>query len=363
MHRPLHGRVVVSYTGSGDEINAFQHDERSVDICGYVDSIDGLKPVRTVQGHVFKFTLNNNEHVRMKILIWGTAMAKLWESQIQMWSVVELRGGTVKTGNPRYREADAHELEYHVQPSSDIQILGTFRPDIQPRKIQYRAVDMADIMSEQGPVELDCYIRTQPRTVQLNRASCGQLQVTDGYYRLAVNIASYTPNENLVVGAPVTIFSEVPRDSSLFAVADMNGIVIRQRDAMMSLEAVRAGFHPVIAVRRRRIDENPAELAQPIVPAVQAPVLAPVVQAPVVPVIIQQGARPVLANNEPVVPVMVQAVNEPVVPVNEANVLANNEPVVPVNEANVLANDEPVVPVMLQAVNEPVMPAIVQQAA
>ncbi|KAF7996118.1 hypothetical protein HCN44_010374, partial [Aphidius gifuensis] len=245
---------------------------------------------------------------------------------------VELRGGTVKTGNPRYREADAHELEYHVQPSSDIQILGTFRRDNQPRMIQYRTVDMADILSEQGSVELDCYIRTQPRTVQLNRASCGQLQVTDGYYRLAVNIASYTPNENLIVGAPVTIFGKMPRDSSLFAVADMNGIVIRQRDAMMSLEAVRAGFHPVIAVRHRRIDENPAILAQPIVPAVQAPVLAN--NEPVVPVIVQQGAQPVLANNEPVVPVMVQAVNEPVMPVivqqGAKPVLANNKPVMPV---------------------------------
>lgn len=79
------------------------------DICGYVDSIDSVKPVRTVQGHVFKFTLNNNGRVRRKILIWGSAMAKSWESQIQIRSVVEIRGGTVKTGNVRYCEADAHE--------------------------------------------------------------------------------------------------------------------------------------------------------------------------------------------------------------------------------------------------------------
>ncbi|KAF7996149.1 hypothetical protein HCN44_011055 [Aphidius gifuensis] len=71
---------------------------------------------------------------------------------------------------------------------------------------------------------------------------------------------------------PVTIFGEIPPDLSLFAVADMNGIIIRQRDAMMSLEAVRAGFHPFIAVRCHRIDKNLAILAQPATqPAIPAP--------------------------------------------------------------------------------------------
>ncbi|KAF7998460.1 hypothetical protein HCN44_010029 [Aphidius gifuensis] len=111
---------------SDEEINAFEHEERTVDLTGYVHAIESLKPLRTPQGHVLKFVLNNDSNTRMRVLIWGTSLAKLWEPRVQMFSVLQIVGGTVKLGNPRYREPDVQEMEFHCQPTTDITILGVY---------------------------------------------------------------------------------------------------------------------------------------------------------------------------------------------------------------------------------------------
>ncbi|XP_044019552.1 uncharacterized protein LOC122859934 [Aphidius gifuensis] len=211
----------------------------------------------------------------MKVLILGTSSADQWEKEIKMWSVLEIRGGTVKLGNVRFRDPAVHDMEYYVQSSSDITILGQYNPVNQlPRTITKKTIDLSDVMFENGYVEIDCYIQTQPRTVQMYRTSCGQCQVTDGYYRLTINIVDYTPNEKLVMGTPITIAGEFSHDSSFFSISNMDDISIREGGAIMSADDLRAGFHPVIALKSRRIDTT----AQPVVQTVQPVQLAQPVQ-------------------------------------------------------------------------------------
>lgn len=109
--------------------------------------------MRTSHGHVLKFTLNNAGTIRIKVLIWGTGPAHKWEKEIKMWSVLEIRGGTVKLSNIRFRDPAVHALEYHVQLSSDITILGDYNQDNRlPRTIIKKTIDLADVMFESGPV-------------------------------------------------------------------------------------------------------------------------------------------------------------------------------------------------------------------
>lgn len=189
-----------------EEIAAFQAGERNVDLTGFVDWIEGLKTVRTTQGHVYKLILNNDQSTRMRVLIWGTNMARTWDSQIQIHAVVQSIGGTVKTSHASYRDPALHIMKYHVQPSTAVSILGTYMPgNRRPIAAIYKPIEMSQVMFEEGQLEINCYIRTPFRVVQFKRSQCGQGQVTDGYYRLTVNIAAYTSNDNLTTGTAITI--------------------------------------------------------------------------------------------------------------------------------------------------------------
>lgn len=120
---------------------------------GDVDAIEGSRALRTPHEKVFKFVINNNSSTRIRILVWGTRMANLWERQITMNAVVEILGGTVKTSNIRFRDSSVHVLEFHVQPSSEIIIREEFSPDlVQTLNQHFRNIAVIDVMDTPGTV-------------------------------------------------------------------------------------------------------------------------------------------------------------------------------------------------------------------
>ncbi|XP_044019165.1 uncharacterized protein LOC122859563 [Aphidius gifuensis] len=77
----------------------------------------------------------------------------------------------------------------------------------------------------------------------------------NGHYRLTVNIAAYTPNDNLTIGTPITIHSEMIREPPYFSVATTDNIIICA-DNPLTREAARRGFNAISTARRRLADDQ-----------------------------------------------------------------------------------------------------------
>lgn len=117
-------------------------------------------------------------------------------------------------------------MEFHVQLNTDITFFGTSNPGQAEVAIIYRPIRMQDVMIRAGPVskffffslkfplpffhqssfffvkftivcskDIDSYIRSRLRVVQFNRFTCGQGEVTDGIYRMTINIATFVAND------------------------------------------------------------------------------------------------------------------------------------------------------------------------
>ncbi|KAF7994287.1 hypothetical protein HCN44_003377 [Aphidius gifuensis] len=199
---------------SDDEIAEFQPKEFNIvvyfknfsDIVGYVDAIEGARILRPPHEKVFKFTINNNGSVGMRILIWRSRMANLWERQIAMNVVVEILGGTVKTSNIRFRDPAVHVLEFHVQPTCKIIIHGDFFPNmVQAIDQNLRNIALIDVMNTPGLVEIDAYIRRPLRKIHYNHSTSGQGTITDGLYRLTINVAMFVLNPALEIGTAARV--------------------------------------------------------------------------------------------------------------------------------------------------------------
>ncbi|XP_033214531.1 uncharacterized protein LOC117171385 [Belonocnema kinseyi] len=54
---------------SDEEIQAFNHENKKMDCTGYVDMIEGIKTLKTAEGHVLKFVLNNASKSSMRVLM------------------------------------------------------------------------------------------------------------------------------------------------------------------------------------------------------------------------------------------------------------------------------------------------------
>ncbi|XP_044003841.1 uncharacterized protein LOC122849233 [Aphidius gifuensis] len=173
-----------------------------------------------------------------------------------MHSVIELIEGTLKISHASYRDPALHVMEYHVQPSTAVSILGTYMPgNHQPIAAIHRPIEMSHVLFEEGQLEINCHIRTPFRVVQFNRSQCGQGQVTDGYYRLTVNIAAYTPNDNLTIGTAITMHGEMIREPPYFSVATTDNIFMGA-DNPLTREATRRGFNAISTARRRLADDQ-----------------------------------------------------------------------------------------------------------
>ena len=88
--------------------------------------IDGLKSLKTSQGHVLKFVLNNAANSRIRVLIWGTALALKYEPSI---------------------------LEFHVQPHSVLRFHGEYKRNlISEPSVLFRNIPFDDVMIVDGPI-------------------------------------------------------------------------------------------------------------------------------------------------------------------------------------------------------------------
>ncbi|KAF7995991.1 hypothetical protein HCN44_008746 [Aphidius gifuensis] len=78
-----------------------------------------------------------------------------------MHSVIELIEGTLKISHASYRDPALHVMEYHVQPSTAVSILGTYMPgNHQPIAAIHRPIEMSHVLFEEGQLEINCHIRT-----------------------------------------------------------------------------------------------------------------------------------------------------------------------------------------------------------
>ncbi|KAF7998470.1 hypothetical protein HCN44_010407 [Aphidius gifuensis] len=140
---------------SDEEVEAFQPEDKSIDIIGYVECIEGLKTLKTASGHVLKFVVHNASKSRIRVLVWGTALATHYEQSIKINSIVEITGGNLKTANTHFRLPNdkTSTLEFNVQSHSLLTVHGQYdSSDHRVVNETYELIELDDVMLFNGNI-------------------------------------------------------------------------------------------------------------------------------------------------------------------------------------------------------------------
>ncbi|XP_011312740.1 uncharacterized protein [Fopius arisanus] len=187
-------------------------------------------------------------------------------------------------------------IEIAIQKTTVVTILGPFDPPPVVIEPQYQAVQLADVERVQGHVRLDVYIKVKIEQQRAGNGVYGSGAITDGYYRIPVNVSAFDVNFSPEVGTHVLIQGELRRNQygkPLIQIQDMAGIQV-VGDRIMPPEELQNGFRvpPVeasvinnapmavpAAANRAKVGQH-ADAAP--VPIAEAPVLEKVA-GPIVP--------------------------------------------------------------------------------
>ncbi|XP_043471969.1 uncharacterized protein LOC122504787 [Leptopilina heterotoma] len=229
---------------SEEEIGAFNDGDKSMELLGFVDAIDGLKELKTSQKHLFKFVLNNNSGVRMRVLVW----------------VIRITGGTVKMSNPNFRvsKENVNFLEFHVQSYSTMEILGNFLGHRVEFKETFRSILFDEVMIIEGDVETEGYLKVPFVEVTTPNSKYAQGIIVDGFYRLTVQIALFMINDKFVKGAHLRLRGEMNKEAGCFKIKDM-GCIDLFTNNIMAEDKLKSCIHSVTLVRTKRPSSSALE--------------------------------------------------------------------------------------------------------
>ncbi|KAF7995289.1 hypothetical protein HCN44_005949 [Aphidius gifuensis] len=122
-----------------------------------------------------------------------------------MHSVIELIGGTVKISHASYRDPALHVMEYHVQSSTAVSILGTYMPgNHQPIAAIYRPIEMSQVLFEEG--QLDNPLTREAARRGFNAISTARRRLADDQVvvpRVAVNVIEAVNINVVPAAAPI----------------------------------------------------------------------------------------------------------------------------------------------------------------
>ncbi|XP_074107756.1 uncharacterized protein LOC141533006 [Cotesia typhae] len=180
-----------------EEIDEWVLGDDSVEIKGFVDSIEGTKMVTPSTGinkepvALYKIVVNNGGTMRVRVLFWGP-LAKEYSAKIIDRTVVTIiRAKTVKP-NPRYinPQDNLFTLELTVLPSTKITI--DVLQFIQPTGArEIRTVDLKDLEGLEEIVRVFGYLKQEFVSVTTYGSTYGGGVLVSGETRVPVKISNY----------------------------------------------------------------------------------------------------------------------------------------------------------------------------
>ncbi|XP_044592781.1 uncharacterized protein LOC123270684 [Cotesia glomerata] len=198
-----------------EEIDEWIMGDDSVEIKGFVDSIEGTKMVTPSTGlskqqvALYKIVINNGATKRVRVLFWGTVADQYSSKIIDRTVITIIRAKTVKP-NPRYinPQDNLFALELTVLPSTKIIIdENTFKDLTVPHEI--RTVDMDDLEGLEEIVNVCGYLKQQFSSVTMFGSTYGGGVLASGKTRLPIKISNYTKTACFLLGSHLQMVGKV----------------------------------------------------------------------------------------------------------------------------------------------------------
>lgn len=253
-----------------------------------------LDPVRRSRANapprvkLFRCILSNLQGRLIRLLFWEER-ANEYESRVYR-RYIRICRARIVLANAAYADPteDLMPIEVSIQRNSTVTILGCYEDTPAIQRVVYQEVALQDVGRVEGAVRLTVYMRVAIEEQRYGNASYGSGAITDGFYRLRVNVTAFNPAQSPPVGAHVIVEGELRRDNFnavLLQVSDMNAIRVMD-DIIMDPVHLRNGFRvppnrealeDAAVVPIRRVDAPPVQLPVPHrdpVGAVAAPIVA-----------------------------------------------------------------------------------------
>ncbi|XP_011313006.1 uncharacterized protein [Fopius arisanus] len=220
---------------SDAEIDGFEPGDASMELIGYVETIEGMREIRSPQKHLFKFIINNGNDKRMRVLMWAKEALK-YLPQITLKQIVSLTMGTISAVNPKFKGSyeNMADTEFNVQTTSDVTFHGVYGETAQCF-LSYEEVPLQRVSTMTMPMCIEAFLRSPFKLVSTINGSYGAGLVVDPNYKLAVQITNFKDNENLTQGVCLKLKGQMAKNKmggQFFKVSDMgNENVVEGNDS------------------------------------------------------------------------------------------------------------------------------------
>ncbi|XP_072766281.1 uncharacterized protein [Anoplolepis gracilipes] len=168
-------------------LESVQLEDSTVEVIGFIDEIDGPKIVGKAQNYrLLKFILNNNCRHRIQVVVWNIEIER---------------------------------IQFHIKPNRIIHIDGvkakkTKVPEFNQGTLPYELIICSNTIISN--LVIQGHIKTRFNTLSSSFKTIGTGSITDGNYKLEIQIAHYEANDGFEKGENVETKGYVKHSNDIF---------------------------------------------------------------------------------------------------------------------------------------------------
>ncbi|OXU19605.1 hypothetical protein TSAR_014710 (mitochondrion) [Trichomalopsis sarcophagae] len=213
--------------------------DKTVEMMGYICSMTATQTVGNGYS-LMKFVTNGNKKVTC--LLWGQSLIDIHVSNLIINKKMHLDGAHCKMAILKFNQEQDNfvPFELNIQASTVVNYMGMHEPeeaaavDLQPEEVTFETINRATgLMAINGFVKMKFI--SMPSRFENACYGCGS--ITDGVYKITVNISNFVPKDDLSKGDAVSIIGNVnvPNNAMLnISCSDMNSITSSENVPAMS---------------------------------------------------------------------------------------------------------------------------------
>ncbi|XP_074111088.1 uncharacterized protein LOC141535164 [Cotesia typhae] len=267
-------QALIDTFTTNDEINYWVIGDDTIELCGYIDQIEGMKKVSggKSQGQgmssLFKIIINNGSGSRVRVLFWGQKAIE-FSGTLRNGNIVTINRSRASEVNRRFSNpADGvGPVELSITNASAIEIANNLF-DSDDDDSQPKIVKLEDAPDSSGRLSISGWLKLPFASVVSYGSTIGSGVIIDGMYKLRVSISDYRTPVTILKGAYVTIIGETTLDSSQRSSILMvrSSADIRLDTDKPPLEVVQMrSFGLITASKRKTTEESEVAYKRPLI--------------------------------------------------------------------------------------------------
>ncbi|XP_074100872.1 uncharacterized protein LOC141528621 [Cotesia typhae] len=199
----------VSDFTTNDEIDAFTNGDTMVSFKGKVAWVDGVKFVKSGK-KLFRFVMTNNAGRQIRILVWDK-QGSLYQQKVEPNMVLKFSRLKCLPADPLYAQAAENVVSQELTVQFNTTVTWP-APSTMPLK--KKVVTISEISEEFGMVSLTGYVKDEFEEVSYNNNSYSSGSITDGEYKVKVQVRSYVKvmADKLTPGVHVQVQGQINRE-------------------------------------------------------------------------------------------------------------------------------------------------------